>query len=356
MTQINARTTKILFAAAVLSISALLAAVVTLNTDNAKLKSDLAKKSESLRQATFTGSELQNALTRARNEFVDLQKKLDEVSQQRQQLEVQVKGLLADRSLARKLEGDVETFKADKETILKQKEAVEKEKQELHNQIAALKEKIKGLETVQVQLYREKEQISKDLQDLRDKTSIKKLEDEAKALKKENSALSSDLKRSHDELSKLKSELEKVKAQVESQEQKIQSAQQKFEDAAQKNKELERTFVDAPLKCAEIARQNKVLIRRTANMHYNMGVFYTKQKEYSRAIAEFEKAVELAPDDAYSYFNLGYIYAEYIQQRKKAIDYFRKYLQYADKKDKDVDWAKKYILTWQAWDGKEPME
>jgi len=356
MTQINTRTAKIIFVAAVLSISVLLAAVITLSTENTKLKSELAKKSESLKQATLTGSELQHTLIKARNEFADLQKKLDEVSQQRQQLDVQVKGLLADRSLARKLEGDVETFKADKEIILKQKEAAEKEKQELNNQIAALKEKIKGLETVQVQLYREKEQIAKDLEDLRDKTSIKKLEDEVKALKKENSSLASDLKRSRDELLRLKPELEKAKEQVQSQEQKIQSTQQKFEDAAQKNKALEHTFVDAPLKCAQIARQNKVLIRRTANMHYNMGVFYTKQKEYSRAIAEFEKAVELAPDDAYSYFNLGYIYAEYIQQRQKAIDYFRKYLQYADKKDKDVDWAKRYILTWQAWDGKEPME
>jgi len=91
-------------------------------------------------------------------------------------------------------------------------------------------------------------------------------------------------------------------------------------------------------------------------MHYNLGVFYSKQKEYSRAVSEFEEAVKLRPDDAYSHFNLGYIYAEYLVNRPKAIEHFRHYLRLAKKDDKDLDWVKKYILTWQAWAGKEPME
>jgi len=91
-------------------------------------------------------------------------------------------------------------------------------------------------------------------------------------------------------------------------------------------------------------------------MHYNLGVFYTNQKDYSRAIAEFEKALELTPDDPYVRFNLGYIYAEYLVNRPKALEHFRQYLRYAKPDDKDADWVKKYILTWQAFDGKQPME
>jgi tetratricopeptide (TPR) repeat protein len=97
-------------------------------------------------------------------------------------------------------------------------------------------------------------------------------------------------------------------------------------------------------------------MRQTSRMHYNLGVFYSKRKEYSRAAGEFERAVEITPDDAYSYFNLGYIYSENIVNRPKAIEYFRRYLQYARKDDKDADWVKKYILTWETWQGKKPVE
>jgi tetratricopeptide (TPR) repeat protein len=91
-------------------------------------------------------------------------------------------------------------------------------------------------------------------------------------------------------------------------------------------------------------------------MHYNLGVFYTKNKEYSRAIAEFEKALELNPDDPAAHYNLGFIYAEYLVNRPKAIQHFRKYLSIVKTEDKDVDWVKKYILTWQTWEGKKPVD
>jgi tetratricopeptide (TPR) repeat protein len=91
-------------------------------------------------------------------------------------------------------------------------------------------------------------------------------------------------------------------------------------------------------------------------MHYNLGVFYTKNKEYPRAIAEFEKSIELNPEDPYAHFNLGYIYAEYLVDRPKAIVNFRKYLSLLKTDDKDADWVKKYILTWQTWEGKKPIE
>ncbi|MBU2221078.1 MAG: tetratricopeptide repeat protein, partial [Candidatus Omnitrophica bacterium] len=111
-----------------------------------------------------------------------------------------------------------------------------------------------------------------------------------------------------------------------------------------------------PAKFAELARENKVLIKETALMHYNLGVFYTQSKEFSRATAEFEKAIELNPDDPYSHYNLGYIYAEYLGNRPKAIENFRKFLKLAKAEDKDVDWVKKYILTWQTWEGKKPVD
>ena len=129
-----------------------------------------------------------------------------------------------------------------------------------------------------------------------------------------------------------------------------------YKEAQRRNKILANKLNKQPKEYAEMARENKVLLKRTSLMHYNLGVFYTKGKEYDRAVSEFEKAVELNPEDTYSYFNMGYIYAEYYTDRSKAIKNFRKYLTLARKEDKDVDWVKRYILTWETWEGKKPTK
>jgi tetratricopeptide (TPR) repeat protein len=104
-----------------------------------------------------------------------------------------------------------------------------------------------------------------------------------------------------------------------------------------------------------LARQNQKLIGETADMHYNLGVFYVQSTEYGRAIKEFEKALDLNSDNADANYNLGFIYAEHLVDREKAIQYFRNYLTYAPDA-KDAEWIRKYILTWQTWYGKQPIK
>jgi len=110
-----------------------------------------------------------------------------------------------------------------------------------------------------------------------------------------------------------------------------------------------------PGKFAELAGQNKRLIDDTADMHYNLGVFYTNNHEYKRAVQEFGKALKIRPNDAGANYNLGYIYAEYLVDRPKAIKFFKDYLTFAPDA-KDAEWVRKYILTWQSWYGKVPIK
>ena len=91
-------------------------------------------------------------------------------------------------------------------------------------------------------------------------------------------------------------------------------------------------------------------------MHYNLVVFYTKNNEYDRAVAEFEQCIKINPNDAAAHFNIGYIYSEYLVNRKRAMEYFRHYLRLAKSDDPDVDWVKKYMLTWETYEGKMPMQ
>ena len=305
-----------------------------------------------------------------KNKYATLQKEYDAVIADRDNVLFQAKFLLSQKEKVREAEASFERMKKEGEALEKEKIESEGKNLKLQEEIAGLENKIEELISEKGRAINEKKQLEDLIARERDKNPILKLEDEKAKLRDElalaNAGIKqvkSDLKQSQAQLSKLNSEIIKSKQelsaskeQAEESRQKRESLSRDYAQALNKNRILEEKVVQTPKKFAEIARQNKALIKQASNMHYNLGVFYTKNKEYSRAVAEFEEAVKLRPDDAYCHFNLGYIYAEYLVNRPKAIEHFRHYLRVARKEDKDMDWVKKYIITWQAWGGKEPME
>ncbi|UCC96194.1 MAG: tetratricopeptide repeat protein, partial [Candidatus Omnitrophota bacterium] len=180
------------------------------------------------------------------------------------------------------------------------------------------------------------------------KRDLKGAEKKAERLNRQNRSF-------QEQIEKLESQKIALKAESEVYHKQIRQLKRQYQEAVSTNKKLERKLSDVPKKFAEIARENRLLIKETALMHYNLGVFYTEERQYGRAVAEFEKAIELNPDDAYAYFNLGYLYAEHLIDRAKAIKNFRQYLRRAGKNEKEVDWVKRYILTWQAWEEEKPI-
>jgi len=279
--------------------------------------------------------------------------KLDRGSQalivERDNVLLRLKGLLAENELKKQLEATLESTRRDMQLL-------EKAKQEILNQNLVLKEQIKYHETIQKQLIKEKEQLQEAVEKEKEKSGVRKLEQENISLKTAKNTMENSLKQKDVEIDKLKTSESKLKQETSLLNKQVENLNKNYAGAVRKNKEFEASVGQLPVKFAELARQNKLLIKRTANIHYNMGVFYTQQKEYTRATAEFEKALELTPDDAYAHFNLGYIYAEYLMNRPKAVEHFRQYLRGAKKDDKDVDWARKYILTWESWGGQQPLE
>ena len=224
----------------------------------------------------------------------------------------------------------------------------------MHGQIKLLETQVENLGVTQMLLEEERDNIKKTLS--KSKAGyiiVDDLKRQINGHKKENSRLMSEIKRLKRKREKLEDDLVKAETIVDVTKDQIRELKQKYSNAVRTNKVLEKKLKRLPKEYAEIARENKVLLKRTALMHYNLGVFYTKNKEYPRAIAEFEKTIELNPEDALAYFNLGFIYAEHFANRKKAIKRFQQYLELAKKDDKDIDWVKRYILTWQTWEGKK---
>jgi tetratricopeptide (TPR) repeat protein len=283
-------------------------------------------------------------------DYDKLKREYETVKADRDNLLSQIRGLGEYKSKVDEAEGSAK--KAQDEKVKLQQEIMVQ-----NSQITELRQKLSDLEAANSQAVKESQGAKKSLEKMTFEYKIvPETRKELEAVKRENIALSRSAKQLEDRIKKLQEEKLNNDAQQEIYRMQIKEFKKRYEKALTRNRALEKKSEQMPTRFAEISRQNKTLLKETALMHYNLGVFYSKNKEYTRAMAEFDKSVELNPDDAASYFNLGYISAEYLVNRPKAIAYFRKFLSLVKTEDKDVDWVRKYILTWQTWEGKKPME
>ncbi len=282
--------------------------------------------------------------------YEKLKRDYDNVSADRANIIQQVKGLVEANAQCQSAESEI------RKAVLAQ-EAAAAEAKKYREQAAMLTDKVNNLETTYAGLVKERDQLKRDLDKMTlDYKVVPETQRENSRLRGDLSAAQRDLKNLQIKAKRMDEQALNDAAQMEIYRRQIKEFKKRYELAMAKNRSLEKKIEQVPAKFAEIARENKVLIKETALMHYNLGVFYTKNKEYSRAIAEFEKTAELNPNDAAAQYNLGFIYAEYLVNRPKALEHFRKFLSLVKSDDKDVDWVKKYILTWQTWEGKKPID
>ncbi len=99
---------------------------------------------------------------------------------------------------------------------------------------------------------------------------------------------------------------------------------------------------------AEIARLNQALADQAARharelqrYHYNMGCVYKAAREFTRAETEFQRALALNPDDAATHYNLGILYEVDLKQPRKAIAHYERFLELAPN-DRDA----RQVRTW----------
>ena len=289
-------------------------------------------------------------------DYEKLREKFEEVSKDRENLLSQTKFLL-------KYKEEILSAQQALTNIEQERNKWEIEKQSLNNTNKKLQSEIQLLQNQTEDVRIEVLQVEQERDDLKNSLSKSKagyiiVDDLKKQLndeKRESARLNSKVEKLTKKIDELTDQANKRETELSIAQGQIKEIKKKYDEALRSNNILEKKMLEQPKEYAELARENKVLLKRTALMHYNLGVFYTKNKEYSRAVSEFEKSIELNPEDAYAYFNLGYIYAEYLIDRPKSIENFKKYLLLAKKDDKDVDWAKKYILTWQTWEGKDAL-
>jgi len=284
------------------------------------------------------------------DDYNKLKQELESVTADRNNILAQTKNLIEIKTKYQQSEAVMNQLKADKDNLLKEHEA-------LQAQNLQLLERIGTLERNNAQLSGDMETNKKNLAKMEaDYKIVTETRKEIGRLQNENNALEKEVKQWQGKIKRIEEEQLNAQAQMDIYRLQIKEWKKRYGQAMIKNKTLEKKAEQIPRRFTELARENKMLLKETAMMHYNLGVFYTKEKEFSRAIAEYEKAIELNPEEPAAYYNLGYIYAEYLVNRPKAIEKFRKFLSLIKSDDKDVDWVKKYILTWETWEGKKPIK
>jgi tetratricopeptide (TPR) repeat protein len=76
----------------------------------------------------------------------------------------------------------------------------------------------------------------------------------------------------------------------------------------------------------EIAEKGVAKFPGDAALHNNLATLCAVRMEYDRAVREYQRAIELKPDLAEAYLDMGIIYKDYLKKKDKAIEAFRSYV------------------------------
>ncbi len=316
-----------------------------------KYKETLKKLEDLTASYEKLGSEKQGLEAKVENlakESEALARENEVLRQDRDNLMAKAKSLMVDTGKLKEGEERIAKFEMEKSTL---SETIDK----LHKQNSTLQDKIKELQSMYSDASKERDKFKRAFEKSGKDDITKNLRKDLSDLQKTKNRIGVQLARREKEIKAATAKERKLESEKKRLTEKLNEYKKNYSEALAKNRAFEAELKHMPKKFSELARQNKILLKQTAQMHYNMGVNYCRDNDFVRARIEFEKAIEINPEDASAHFNLGYIYAEYLVDRRKAIEQFRHYLRLAKEGDKDMDWAKKYILTWQTWEGKEAM-
>ena len=76
---------------------------------------------------------------------------------------------------------------------------------------------------------------------------------------------------------------------------------------------------------------------------FNLALILTEKRHYKSAIEEYQRVLEINPNDAAAHFNLALLYDEQMKDSTQALDHYRAYLQ-LEPDAEDRQKVKKWII------------
>ncbi len=296
-------------------------------------------------------------------EFSELKKKYDELETDRNNVLSQTRTLLQEKAQWQGTQEQLENLKKTNKVFMAQKEKLLAENQKLKAEVESVIQNFDGLKQSYQDLLAKQEESDKENAALRDLLTkqvqaapeYQLLDREAKRLAEENEKFGQTINLMEN---KLKLALDRIKKdqqrelnmlrQVRGQKDLLEDVRAQNEILSRTNKELNDLINQAPGHIKDMAFQNQALVKETAEMHYNMGVFFSENKKFEQAEREYARALEFDPNSLKVHYNLGYLYAEDLNNHDKAMFHLEKYLQ-MDPNSKESEAIRSYIASRQAW-------
>lgn len=296
-------------------------------------------------------------------DHAELKKKYADLESDRNNVLDQTKKLLVERSKYTETEEAYDQLKKSDEILLKQKDKLHRENEKLRKErdsVVAYFEKMKesyqqsqaankGLET---ELGRVRRSLADKVENAPEYKAIalkaQKVEAENGQLKAAVKMLQDTLKKTNERLKKIAARENKMKKQILTSEKSLQKAKKDLQVMAKTNQGMNQAVQIAPQKFSKMAEENKRLVRETAEMHFNLGVFYTKNHNSVMAVKEFERALQIDPNSAKGHYNLAYLYAEELDKHDEAMAHFKRFLE-IDPHAREAETVRSYLLERQSF-------
>lgn len=316
-------------------------------------------------QKAQTNQAVAGSLQKLEQDYAELKRKYDDLETDRNNVLTQTKNLLQEKAKWTEMEEQVENLKKANKQFMAQKEKLLEENQRLKNEVEGIIQNFDGLKASYQEMLEKQDAADKENASLRDLLTkqvqgtpeYQLLDRESKRLRDENLKLGQIITLTEE---KLKKALDRIKKdqirelsllrQVRGQKQMLDEIRAQNEVLSKTNRQLNDLINQAPTRIRDMAAQNQQLMKETAEMHYNMGVFFTENKQFSQAEREYLRALDFDPNNLKVHYNLGYLYSEELSKHDKAMFHLEKYLQ-INPNSKESESIRAYIATRQAWNG-----
>ena len=218
------------------------------------------------------------------------------------------------------LQAELSRINLDREEVLKKLKIITEENTRLKDEISYFQTGIVNLDNERKRLEEANKktidqvmEVEKKLQPIRD------LESEVRREK-------SEVRKWQDKAEKLENEKKKLEKENKESQIFIDKLQEKQKGLLKEKSEIKSSLSDTVSELADANKQLKRLKKEVGDMHYNLGVIFQQQAKWQEAVREYEKVLEVKPDDAQTHYNLALIYDTVRNDRQMALEHYQRYL------------------------------
>ncbi len=312
-------------------------------------------------------AELVDTNTRVRAEHEELKKRYQELESDRDNVLKQTKVLLAEKSQWSGAQEEIEELRKANQALVDQKDRLHQSGQKAKVQLDKLASVFDRVKTAYQELqsaHRKLEAENTELRQTLTKTvehspqykeldkAFRDLRGESESQKQTISVLDDKLKKALERIQRIQDRDTKFSKQIEALKTELKAASSARDSLTHVNADLNKAVDEGPRKFKDMAEENKRLRKETADMHYNMGVFFSQNNLFERAVKELERALEFDNASLRVHYNLGYLYSEKLGDHAKAMWHFQRFLE-LDPHGRESESIRAYLLSRQAY-GDEP--